>query len=172
MPRRSSDIDSRGDTFVDETGDRTLTESAQFVSPLERPADSSLCEQTDVHAEFEDNRPTEFFDLKKKKQLTTSRDQVIRGSTIKEMVDSRTHHLSRPIAQLLSRAKTDLDGARIDPQASLHLRHDFEFDTRVGYHLSLTLFNSAGRCVEVTAEVDPDGKKIRRESMMARLLPI
>lgn len=121
---------------------------------------------------FEDDRPTELFDGDLKASLHTSREQLIRGSTIADMIENAAHQLSRPLAQLVARAKADLPSARIDDKASLRLRHEFEFDRRIGYQLRLELFGARGQCVEVQAEVDHDGHEVRRGSMMSKLLQI
>lgn len=121
---------------------------------------------------IDDDRPTELYHKKSKASLHTSREQTIRGRTISEMIRNGSHQLSRPLAELVSRAKVDLPTARIDERANLVLHHDFEFDRRVGYRLRLELFDPSDRCVEVLAEVDHDGRKIRRGSMMAKLLDI
>lgn len=121
---------------------------------------------------LDDDRPTEIFRNKTKASLHTTRTQVIRGSTISEMIRNASHQLSRPLSELAARAKADLPTAQIDDRAQLVLHHDFEFDRRVGYRLKLELYDPSGRCVEVLAEVDHDGRKIRRGSMMSKLLQI
>lgn len=121
---------------------------------------------------IEDDRPTELFRNASKASLHTSREQVIIGSTIGEMMRNPSHKLSRPLCQLVAQAKADLPNAEIDPRSSLVLRHEFEFDRRVGYQLSLKLFGVDEGCVEVSAEVDHDGRKIRRGSMMSKLIQI
>lgn len=121
---------------------------------------------------IDDDRPTELFRNRSKASLHTSREQRITGSTISEMLDNSAHQLSRPLAQLLAKAKANLPSAKIDDRASLLLHHDFEFDRRVGYRLRLELFAPDDRCVVVSAEVDHDGREIRRGSMMSKLIQI
>ena len=121
---------------------------------------------------IDDDRPTELFRSASKASLHTSREQRIVGTTIAEMIKRASHQLSRPLAQLVARASADLPEASIDERASLLLHHDFEFDRRVGYRLRLELFAPDGRRVVVSAEVDHDGREIRRGSMMSQLIQI
>jgi hypothetical protein len=122
---------------------------------------------------YEDDRPTELYErVEPLKELAHSRKQVIAGSTIREMMKNREHRLSDALSKLFRRAKKDLPEAEIDQRASLSLRHDFEFDRRVGYFLQLKVFDAEGNCVEVVAEVDQDGKAIRRGSMVSKLINI
>lgn len=121
---------------------------------------------------LDDNRPTEIFEPAAKRSLHASREQLIRGSTISEMMRNPGHSLARPLSTLFARAKADLPTAVVDERAVLHLHHDFEFDQRVGYRLRLELFDPENQQVEVSAEVDADGKAIRRGSMMSRLISI
>lgn len=121
---------------------------------------------------MDDDRPTELFEPAEKRSLATSREQLIVGSTIGEMIKNAAHKLSRPLAQLVQQAKADLPQAEVDGRASLVLHHEFEFDRRVGYRLQLKLFDSTGGCVEVSAEVDHDGRKIRQGSMVSKLIQI
>jgi hypothetical protein len=124
-------------------------------------------------APFDDDRPTELYERREPIQdLAHSRQQLITGSTIREMMKNKGHLLSEPLAKLFRRAKRDLPQAEIDQRASLMLRHDFEFDRRVGYSLQLKVFDAKGACVEVVAEVDQDGRAIRRGSMVSKLIEI
>jgi hypothetical protein len=106
------------------------------------------------------------------RELAHSRDQVIVGSTIREIMNNAEHNLSDALSKLLETARRDLPNAAVDPRASLLLRHHFEFDRRVGYELKLKLFDAAGACVEVVAELDQDGRAIRRGSVFAKLIDI
>lgn len=121
---------------------------------------------------MDDDRPTELFEPAQMSSLATSREQIIVGSTISEMIRNAAHKLSRPLAQLVAQAKADLPSAVVDARASLVLHHDFEFDRRVGYRLQLKLLDAQDRCVEVSAEVDHDGRKIRQGSMVSKLIQI
>lgn len=121
---------------------------------------------------MEDDRPTQLYDREEAPPIQTSREQTMTGSTIGEVAKSTHHQLSRPLGQLISRAKNDLPDAGIDTQSVLKIRHDFEFDRRVGYHLTLTLYDPQGRCVQVSADLDQDGRAVRRGSLMAKLLSI
>lgn len=120
----------------------------------------------------EDDRPTEIHDPAAHASVHTTRDQLITGSTIAEMMGNMEHKLSAPLAELYRRAQRDLPGAKIDPRATLKLKHEFEFDRRTGYQLLLKLFDGNDRCVEVTARVDQDGRKIRRGSLISKLIEI
>lgn len=120
---------------------------------------------------MEDDRPTEIYDAAAR-ELHTSREQLIIGSTIGDMMRNEAHKLSPALQKLMEKARVDLAGARIDPRATLLLRHEFEFDRRIGYQLKLKLFDDGGRCVEVTADVDQDGRAIRRGSLISKLITI
>lgn len=122
---------------------------------------------------LDEDWPTEVYDRASSgRELAHSRDQVIAGSTIREIMNNAEHNLSDALSKLLERARRDLADAMIDPRASLLLRHHFEFDRRVGYELKLTLFDPRGQCVEVVAELDQDGRAIRRGSVFAKLIDI
>ncbi len=121
---------------------------------------------------IDDDRPTELFEPVVKDGLHESREQLIIGMTIAEMIRNSAHKLSAPLAQLVRQAKIDLPNAEVGPMASLKLQHDFEFDRRVGYRLTLKLFDANKQCVQVFAEVDQDGRRIRQGSMMSKLLHI
>jgi hypothetical protein len=120
---------------------------------------------------FEDDRPTEIHQRGRKVSLAHSRQQLITGSTIREMMNNKSH-LSEALIKLVSCARKDLPEAEVDSRARLTLRHDFEFDRRVGYLLTLKLYDEEERCVEVVAELDQDGKAIRRGSMVSKLITI
>ena len=119
-----------------------------------------------------DDRPTEIYDPEAKAELHASREQVMVGLTIRDVIRQTGHHLSRPLEELVARARASLDGANIDARASLAIQHEFEFDRRVGYQLRLRLFDESGRCVEVRAEIDHDGREIRRGSLMSQVIDI
>lgn len=119
---------------------------------------------------IDDDRPTEIHDPKAMLGVHTVREQLIRGRTIGEMMRNPEHNLSRALEVLFARASADLRGAEIDARAELSLRHEFEFDLRVGYQLRLKVFDAQGRCVEVSAELDQDGRDVRRGSVMARFV--
>lgn len=138
-------------------GDDTDTKPMQAVAP---------------RGLIDDDRPTEVYDPQMRRDLHTSRRQVLRGSTVQEILRNDEHHLSRTLGRLLDRARRDLATAEIDERAVLTLDHEFEFDTRVGYKLHIVLYDPQDRCVEVTAEVDPDGREIRRGSLIARMVSI
>jgi hypothetical protein len=122
---------------------------------------------------LDDDRPTEIYEIKTPQQdLAYSRQQVITGSTIREMMTNREHKLSRALAELYRRAREDLPGAVIDPRASLLLTHEFEFERRVGYRLTLKLFDESQKCVEVVAQLDQDGRAIRQGSVFSKLISI
>lgn len=118
---------------------------------------------------LDDDRPTELYD-RERVDLAHSRRQVITGSTIREIMNNREHRLSAALKKLLQHARHDLPEALVDNRASLVLRHDFEFDRRVGYRLELKLFDDQDACVEVVAELDQDGRAIRRGSILAKLI--
>lgn len=123
-------------------------------------------------AAYDDDRPTEIRALEGDDAgLQTSREQLIAGSTINDMMRGE-HKLAQVLGVLLMRARQDLPGAEIDARATLKLHHEFEFDRRVGYRLELKLFNAKRRCIEVKAEVDADGRAIRSGSMISRTFPI
>jgi hypothetical protein len=123
---------------------------------------------------LDEDWPTEVFERQSvgPRELAHSRDQVILGSTIREIMNNAEHNLSDALSKLLETARRDLPNASVDPRASLLLRHHFEFDRRVGYELKLKLFDEAGACVEVVAELDQDGRAIRRGSVFAKLIDI
>ena len=121
---------------------------------------------------LEDDRPTEIYAPRERPTVHTSRIQQIKGSTVLEMIRNPEHHLSAPLQELVQRARADLPGACVDLRTLLRLRHDFEFDRRVGYHLTLAMFDRRGRCIEVRAEVDPDGRALRRWSIISNLVSI
>jgi hypothetical protein len=121
-------------------------------------------------AVLDDDRPTEIHDAVKAPDLHTSREQLITGSTIGEMIRNREHNLSLALGKLMRKAKDDLPGATIDPRASLLIRHDFEFERRVGYRLKLKVFDREDHCIEVTADLDQDGKAIRKGSLISKLI--
>jgi hypothetical protein len=125
-----------------------------------------------VKIPFEDDRPTEIHQRERKVSLAHSRQQLIVGSTIREMMSNRGHRLSDALNKLVTCAQKDLPRAVVDSRATLMLHHDFEFDRRVGYRLKLKLFDEDDGCVEVVAEVDQDGKAIRRGSMVSKLINI
>ena len=106
----------------------------------------------------EDRRPTEINAQKNEDPLGATREQLILGSTIADMLRNSEHALSAPLAELMARAQKDLPTASIDPRASLLLEHQFQFEKRVGYRLQLKLFDAQTRCVQVCAEVDQDGR--------------
>ena len=135
-------------------------------------ADTRPLAEPTPRASMDDDRPTEIHETIRTPDLITSREQLITGLTIGEMIKNSKHKLSRPLAQLVDRARTDLPGAKVDARSSLLLRHDFEFDKRTGYRLRLKLFDPRDRCVEVTADVDQDGKAIRRGSLISKLISI
>ncbi len=135
-------------------------------------ADTRPVIATVPRAALDDDRPTEICDVRASPDLITSREQLITGHTIGEMIRNPEHNLSQALARLLDRARIDLPAARIDPRTSLLLCHQFEFDRRVGYRLTLKLFDAEDRCVEVAADVDQDGKAIRRGSLISRLISI
>lgn len=142
--------------------DRDNTETDSMV-PTVRPAPRAM---------MDDDRPTEIYARAPEPEVVYSRDQLIAGSTIREMMNSSEHRLSSALNQLLRRARADLPGADVDARTSLRLRHDFEFEKRVGYRLELKVFDGAGKCVEVVAELDQDGRAIRRGSVFSKLIPI
>ncbi|MCK6549957.1 hypothetical protein L6R52_29255 [Myxococcota bacterium] len=124
-------------------------------------------------ASMDDDRPTEVHAIHGHDagpRLVESREQVIRGSTVREIMTNREHKLSTALYTLLRRAREDLPDAELDARTELKLRHDFEFDRRVGYFLKLVVFDAAGKCVEVVAELDQDGRQIRRGSVFSKLL--
>ena len=125
-----------------------------------------------LRAVLDDDRPTEIHDVERKRELHSSREQLITGRTIAEMMNNSEHSLSDALSKLYTRARSDLPAAQIDARSSLMLRHEFEFDRRVGYFLTLKLFDKAEKCVEVNAEVDQDGRAIRRGSMDSKLIQI
>jgi hypothetical protein len=143
-------------------------DEADSTLPTQRPAAAPRSGRL-----MDDDRPTEIFQpAVKQESLHTTREQLITGSTILEMIRNPSHQLSRPLEELVARAQSDLPTAEVDPKATLLLRHDFEFERRVGYRLRLKLFAPDNRCVEVNAEVDADGRAIRRGSMMSKLITI
>lgn len=121
---------------------------------------------------FGDERPTEIFAPKQPVALHAMREQAIEGSTIREMIKNPEHHLGAPLRELVERAQADLPNARVNEKSSLILRHEFEFDFRVGYHLTLTMYDDRGGCIEVQADVDSDGRQVRRGSMVSQIIPI
>lgn len=124
-------------------------------------------------ASMDDDRPTEVHQLEgaaSAPQLVESREQVILGSTVREIMGNREHKLSTALYTLLRRAREDLPEAELDARTVLKLRHDFEFDRRVGYFLKLVVFDATAKCVEVVAELDQDGRQIRRGSVFSKLL--
>ena len=123
-------------------------------------------------AAMDDDRPTEIYEVQASADVMTTREQLITGATIAEMIKNQKHQLSQVLAKLLDRARTDLPGAKVDKRTSLLLRHDFEFDRRTGYRLRLKLFDAKDQCIEVTAEVDQDGRAIRRGSLISKLISI
>jgi hypothetical protein len=135
-------------------------------------ADTRPLIETKPKSSMEDDRPTEIHETLSTPDLITSREQIITGFTIGEMIKNSKHKLSRVLAQLVDKARADLKGAKVDARSSLLLRHDFEFDRRTGYRLKLKLFASNDRCVEVTADVDQDGRAIRRGSLISKLIDI
>ena len=125
-----------------------------------------------MKAALDDDRPTEIHEVIAQQEVMTSREQLITGFTIGEMIKNPKHALSGALAKLVDQARTDLPGAKIDAKSSLLLRHEFEFDRRVGYRLKLKLFDRTNQCVEVQADVDQDGKAIRRGSLISKLFTI
>src|SRR5438045_3257245 len=78
---------------------------------------------------MDDDRPTEIFERESAQaELVQSRQQIITGSTIREIMNNSEHKLSGALSKLLRRAREDLPKAEIDPRASLMLWHDFEFE--------------------------------------------
>src|SRR5688500_1497408 len=162
------------------SGKRGGTRKPRGVTPGEtidvadtRPLiDAAPAKSAQPKASLDDDRPTEIHEVTSAPDVITSREQLITGFTIGEMIKNPKHALSQALAKLLDRARTDLPGAKIDAKASLLLRHEFEFDRRVGYRLKLKLFDRTNQCVEVTADVDQDGKAIRRGSLISKLFTI
>ncbi len=146
--------------------------SATPGSKLDIADTRPLIHAAPMRQQLDDDRPTEIHETVAKPDLITSREQLITGLTIGEMIRNPKHQLSRALAKLLDRARADLPGAKIDKRTSLLLRHEFEFDRRTGYRLKLKLFDEDDQCVEVTAELDQDGKAIRRGSLISKLITI
>ena len=175
-----SDEDTLRNSQAERADGRSPTERGGTAPPARDPrtddADSTLPTQRPLAAAparlIDDDRPTQIFQPAAKRSLHTSREQLITGSTILEMIRNPSHALSRALEQLVARAQSDLPTAEVDPKATLLLCHDFEFEQRVGYRLRLKLFAPDNQCVEVNAEVDADGRAIRRGSMMSKLITI
>ncbi|MBK8010859.1 MAG: hypothetical protein IPK13_05885 [Deltaproteobacteria bacterium] len=120
---------------------------------------------------FEDDRPTELYAPTKLPQLQETREQCLVGTAIQDILAQSEHRLKAPLERLVERARRDLPGATLDVRSSLMLRHQFEFNRRVGYQLRLTMFDVASeRSIEVSDEVDHDGRALRRGSLISRLL--
>ena len=147
----------------------TVVDAAPDASQL---AEARVALAAPVRAPLDDDRPTEIYDPTHHRSLHTSVDQEIVGSTIEEMMRNSEHKLRTALDTLLSQARRTLPGARVDARATLRLQHEFEFDRRVGYRLWLVLSDEGGRTVEVTAELDQNGRAIRRGSMMSKLITI
>lgn len=152
---------------VEETTDIDVAET---VIPL--PLAEDAAEATAPANPLEDNRPTEIYDPKQRRDIHATREQRIGGSTVLEMMRNSEHHLSAPLRQLVERAQADLRAAQVDARTTLVLQHEFEFDLRVGYRLILNMFDADGRCIEVRAEVDSDGREVRRGSIVSHVVPI
>lgn len=126
-----------------------------------------------VRGPLDDDRPTELYQRTvQQPELLQTREQLISGSTIREIMNNQEHNLSDALAKLVDSARRKLPNADVDPRASLVLTHHFEFDRRVGYDLKLKLFDAAGICVEVVAQLDQDGRAIRRGSVFMKLINI
>jgi hypothetical protein len=125
-----------------------------------------------VRGPLDDDRPTELHQRVPQQELAHTREQLISGSTVREIMNNQEHNLSDALGKLLESARRKLPNAEVDARASLVLRHHFEFDRRVGYDLKLKLFDAAGVCVEVVAELDQDGRAIRRGSVFMKLINI
>ncbi|MCB9655250.1 MAG: hypothetical protein H6729_14105 [Deltaproteobacteria bacterium] len=120
---------------------------------------------------FEDDRPTELYEPARLPQLQETREQCLMGTAIHDILAQPDHRLKGVLERLVDRAIQDLPSATLDVRSSLMLRHQFEFDRRIGYQLRLTMFDASTRqSVEVSEEVDQDGRSLRRDSLVSRLL--
>lgn len=168
MSKKRSDESSSGRTTPSATFDTADTLRPSIASTESTAVRSG----TPIRIGLGDDRPTEIFAPKERRALHASRQQQITGSTVREMIRNPEHQLSTPLQELAQRARADLPRAEIDLRTSLTIQHEFEFDLRVGYRLTLKMFDDQGRCVEVEADVDSDGRELRRGSIVSHIVSI